>query len=365
VGASANPTTHVRGNGRGTVDVRVVNSDLVPEGHIFKVEFRASRDSVHAQSYALVDSTTGEVLFSTGRDFNAQGIGPSGAGLLPLVQTQATVEIDTARTGFTPASPTDYRLQVSYLPSAPINQRGIGFPEDITIFFDDAVRDTSIILGNLRVPRPAKYRLFAHTAAGDLQLDFRFNDLDGDGTLSTLAEYFDAAAYDSVGGTARATWRFQLDPASVPTGQPIVPLRLGDVFELKLTKPFGVEDVFVFTANGQRIDPVKAESDFAAAPYVVPNPYIGSASFEPQRFAIAGRGERRIEFRNIPLNATLKIYTVRGELVQTLKHDGSTAGFIPWNLRTKDNLDVAPGLYIFQVDGGKVGTSIGKFAIVK
>jgi hypothetical protein len=34
-------------------------------------------------------------------------------------------------------------------------------------------------------------------------------------------------------------------------------------------------------------------------------------------------------------------------------------------LRTQDNLEVAPGLYIFHVDGGAVGTATGKFAVIK
>jgi hypothetical protein len=40
-------------------------------------------------------------------------------------------------------------------------------------------------------------------------------------------------------------------------------------------------------------------------------------------------------------------------------------GFVAWNLRTRDNLDLAPGLYLFHVDGGDLGTNIGKFAVVK
>ena len=55
---------------------------------------------------------------------------------------------------------------------------------------------------------------------------------------------------------------------------------------------------------------------------------------------------------------------MHGDLVQTLEHDGSNDGYVPWDLRTKDNLDVAPGLYVFHVDGG-VGENIGKFAIIK
>jgi len=104
---------------------------------------------------------------------------------------------------------------------------------------------------------------------------------------------------------------------------------------------------------------------FTQEPYVVPNPYVGVASFEPQRFADTGRGERRIEFRGLLQHCTIRIYTVRGELVQTLEHDGSNDGFVAWNLRSKDNLDIAPGLYIFHVDAGALGSHIGKFAIIK
>jgi hypothetical protein len=49
----------------------------------------------------------------------------------------------------------------------------------------------------------------------------------------------------------------------------------------------------------------------------------------------------------------------------TLRHDGSDGGFVAWNLRTKDNLDVAPGLYVFHVEAPGIGTSVGKFAIIK
>ena len=49
----------------------------------------------------------------------------------------------------------------------------------------------------------------------------------------------------------------------------------------------------------------------------------------------------------------------------TLKQDGSTNGYVAWNLRTKDNLDVAPGLYLYHVDAPGVGTTKGKFAILK
>ena len=51
--------------------------------------------------------------------------------------------------------------------------------------------------------------------------------------------------------------------------------------------------------------------------------------------------------------------------MRSLTHSGSTDGYVAWDLRSKDNLDVAPGLYIYHVDADQVGTHIGKFAIIK
>lgn len=145
----------------------------------------------------------------------------------------------------------------------------------------------------------------------------------------------------------------------------MIPPRAGDIYDAKLRIPLGPADIFSFTVTGQRVDAGTAVADYASKPYVVPNPYVGAASFEPERYAVTGRGERRLEFRGIPVGATIRIYTVAGYLVQTLYHDGSTNSMIPWNLRTKDNLDVAPGLYLFHVEAAGFDEFIGKFAIVR
>jgi hypothetical protein len=139
----------------------------------------------------------------------------------------------------------------------------------------------------------------------------------------------------------------------------------GDTFDLDNVEPFGPGDAFAFGTTGSYVDQELARTEFEQKPYAVPNPYVASASFEPARFAVSGRGDRRIEFRAIPAGATIRIYTVHGDLVRTLHQDGSTMGYVPWDLRTKDNLDVAPGLYVFHVNADGVGEHIGKLAIVK
>ncbi|MCA9754014.1 MAG: hypothetical protein KC591_17580, partial [Gemmatimonadetes bacterium] len=336
-------------------------STVVPDGDEFEVQFfGVSPDSVAATSYSFANRTTGALLFEGGTDLSGEGSGPTGSGLLPVVTTQETVEIDTTATRFVAASGSDAAVIAAYRPVISVNRRRPFYPDDVIVRFSDTVVDTSLAANPFQA-LPAKFQIFAVTDSGEVPMNFLFRDLDADGTLSRTDEIVDMVTYiPQLPGVPLSTWRFSLDPdqaapASPPAG--------GDVFELVLTRPYSEGDSFVFEAIGESRDQALARADFS--PYVVPNPYIASASFEPERFAVSGRGERRLEFRGLPANATIRIYGVRGDLVQTLRHDGSDEGFVAWDLRTKDNLDLAPGLYLFYVDGGPAGTATGKFAVVK
>jgi hypothetical protein len=100
--------------------------------------------------------------------------------------------------------------------------------------------------------------------------------------------------------------------------------------------------------------------------YVVPNPYVVTNEFEPRNpVSRSQRGDRRLYFANVPQQCTIRIYTLAGELIETIEHNSSLDdGKAFWDLRTKDNMNIAYGLYIFQVESD-AGTSIGKFAIIK
>lgn len=366
VSARASNAEHIQGNGQGTVEVRIVNSAIVPDNHQFLIKFRVtSEDSVRANFYDMIDNTTNQKIITDGYDLDGLGIGQVGLGLLPVITTPKTITVDTIKSGFSPGSQSNLRFKASYQYQLPINRRRAGFPNDLRIRFSDVPQDTSI--GAIGLPaKPAHFKIEALTDSLPLQLDFRFRDLDNNRLLNGPDEFIDIITYvPEKGRQPQITWRIQVDTTGQGGSTVILPAT-GDEYFLYLNYPFRGEDVFQFTTTAEFIDQSDAADQFAESePYVVPNPYVGSASFEPERFAISGRGERRMEFRNLPQSCTIRIYTVRGELVQTLYHEGSTQGFVAWNLRTKDNLDVAPGLYIFHVDAGKLGEKIGKFAIIK
>ena len=360
--ADADSAQHLLGRGTGTVAVEVVNSDIVPDRHTFRIFFTTPHaDSLRARAYKMTDVTANEVVFETGADFTGLGVGAVGSGLLPIIHTATEVSVDTLNTGFDASSNTDAQFTVAYESSVlSPNCVRTGFPDDIIIYFYDTVVDTSIMDIPFS-PTPAKFEVVAQSLSGEQRLDFRFRDQDGDGTLSRTDEVIDVVTYiDSDPGDPKVTWRIRLDSEA---GSPADPPAGGDAWALRLIRPFSADDVFEFNTNGAYVDESAAAGKLA--PYVVPNPYLGSASFEPERFAVSGRGERRLEFRGLPANCVIRIYNLMGELVQTLRHDGGDDGFVAWDLRTKDLLDVAPGLYIFHVDGGAAGTATGKFAIVK
>jgi hypothetical protein len=250
----------------------------------------------------------------------------------------------------------------------PVNYKREGFPDSLSIIFSNSIIDTALpVHAGFDDPLPVKFTVMFHTAAGDKKASFLFVDNNGDSTLSFTGiggspdEIQILTGPDTSKQSNRITWRVRLKDATNATITP----GNGDVFDLKVLVPFSLKDVFIFKTSAEFIESNSAKEQFKTGPYVVPNPYVGAASFEPAPFEVQGRGDRRLEFRNLPQNCTIRIYTVRGELVQTLRQDGSTNGYVPWDLRTKDNLDVAPGLYVYQVDGGSAGTSIGKFAIIK
>jgi hypothetical protein len=137
------------------------------------------------------------------------------------------------------------------------------------------------------------------------------------------------------------------------------------VYRIATTKPFRSGDKFRFSVRGESFSKERAASALDSIA-VVPNPYVVTASWEPKSPFRFGRGERRIYFINLPPKCTIRIYTVRGYLVDTIEHDAPLEnGAEPWDLVSKDGMDIAYGVYIYQVEAPGIGTHIGRFAVIK
>jgi hypothetical protein len=139
----------------------------------------------------------------------------------------------------------------------------------------------------------------------------------------------------------------------------------GDVFLLETSKPFTRDDVLRFKVEGNEMQATIEEGALEDI-YVVPDPYVAVNSLESRNILLSGRGERRIDFRNLPQECTIKIFTMSGRLVKVLHHSSMQDQSIEsWNLQSEDGLDVSFGVYIYHVEAPGIGEKIGRFAIIK
>ena len=112
----------------------------------------------------------------------------------------------------------------------------------------------------------------------------------------------------------------------------------GDTAYIFIEKPFLTEDIYEFTTIAPYIDQQKAITDLDKIK-VVPNPYYATNTFEGQNTFTSGRGPREIQFRFLPQECKIRIYTISGELVKEIHHQSSIDyGTGKWDLLTKDNL---------------------------
>ena len=76
---------------------------------------------------------------------------------------------------------------------------------------------------------------------------------------------------------------------------------------------------------------------------------------------------RRLLFTNIPSQATIKIFTVSGILVDVISVNNSPQdGTIHWDMLTREGLEIAAGMYLYHVESISTGDKkLGKFAVIK
>ena len=142
-------------------------------------------------------------------------------------------------------------------------------------------------------------------------------------------------------------------------------LSAGDTLYLLTERQFSANDRFEFSVSGEKTDPNAAQNTLDKI-RVVPNPYVVTAGWEPKNPYGSGYGHRFVNFINLPQACTIRIYAMDGTLVRTLEHFGSASdGDEEWDLRTKDQMDVAYGLYIYHVDAPGIGETIGKLVLIK
>jgi hypothetical protein len=163
------------------------------------------------------------------------------------------------------------------------------------------------------------------------------------------------------------TWTFSLFSFSFTNfSEEDIP-QPGDIYRLQFVSPFLTSDTLKF-----RIPPYDLESGPLVEENlnnitVVPNPYVVTNTLEPAVRNNQLNQRRRLMFTNLPAVCTIKIFTMSGYLVDVIDvYNSQDNGTAYWDLLTKEDLEVAAGIYLYHVKSESTGKEkLGKFAIIK
>ncbi len=283
-------------------------------------------------------------------------------GFRTQIYNDEKIIVDTSKSKFegqsSPAPPTFVMLKFT-VPNKP-QFDGTNMPYDYEIrFYSDStfnsIADTvgPPIPSNIFPSRTTNFRVFNLTTGKYVDYVYFTS-----GTITTVHSiYFKEIVADNY----VRTWRVNITYTT-----PSTPLESSGKLSIFTTKPFSRVDKVTFTMAAAEINKSLAHDELDNI-RVVPNPYVVTHSAEARLLSsqTSGRGEREIRFTFIPPNSSVKIFTVRGELIKTLYHDNLYVGDVFWNLRTEENIDAAYGVYIFVVEAPGIGKKIGKFALIK
>jgi hypothetical protein len=127
--------------------------------------------------------------------------------------------------------------------------------------------------------------------------------------------------------------------------------------------------------NATRIDLPFSVATSVDQVAVVPNPYRTDRDYTLESGGYEGlfsqwdETKRLVKFINLPEVCTIRIFSLSGDLVRTVNHDGRSAsgisrGDVNVPLVSESNRALASGIYVFTVDSN-LGTQTGKFVIIR
>lgn len=349
------------GIGTGTMKVNVVNPNAVNEGYTYQVKF---------------DSVGGLANYKT-KSFNLLRTPPSGTtvdtliknskinsttspvdGITIAVNNDSVVVINEKITGWVPGSTTNATLTATIDNS--FFALNVAWPADYEIKYFKTKQDVSAFADGPYIKDSVNFTITNITSG--YKNKFLIQDMDQNGKYSTgdTIRILDGFVDE---GNFKLCYNFALKFILWTEDQR--PPTEGDKFIIKTSKPFARGDYFEFKTHSSRLDNLIAKNQLNKIS-VVPNPYVVAAKWERRTLFQSGRGDRKIDFINLPSECIIKIFTVNGALVKTLeKSSSATNGSLSWDLISDDGMEVAYGLYIYHVKAQNVGEHIGKFAVIK
>lgn len=363
-GGLAGAITHPEGLATGSVLATAIDPRRVQNDRMYFVEFKGSPV---ADSFKVVWDKPNTAIDSVMVDYQPlsavegyvfDGIRLSFMNEVVAVNFDATGYIAPSTTGVV-------KLNAVVANSAGIQLIGTAVPYDYEIRFTPGTNSgasTGHRLGSLGSFVPGKPTQFSvRNLTLNQDADYVFIDANANGAWDQSSDFI--IVYETLNGVKQPTYQIISEQPNFGQTQ-IFPMN-GDVFRLITKKPFSSTDRYLIKTKASSTN--DASIDLSQIK-VVPNPYVVQADWErplPTADQV-GRGERKIDFIHLPNQATIRIFTVRGDLVKTIEHTAGLAdGIASWDLKGEDGLDVAYGVYFYHVSTPDGKEQTGKFALIK
>ncbi len=128
---------------------------------------------------------------------------------------------------------------------------------------------------------------------------------------------------------------------------------------------------FTHTTAGTVAQTAEERNTEGANIYVYPNPATRDALEDYQQMLPNGDDPTgvRVTFTNLPAApSTIHIFTIAGDLVQSIDHDGTGGiGHVSWNLMSRNRQEITSGIYLYAVQTDHSGFEDfkGKFVVVR
>ena len=287
------------GKGTGSIEVNILNSNEIIENANYKVIFNSEGDNSEYKTseYQIIrasGSDTDTLVSVAGTSIIGTSSSPPFDGMTVSVKNDTAVVIDFSETGWL-VGESNLVMLVSADSSSPA--RNVNWPSDYEIeWHNDNVAVTPFF--NI----PINMSVTDITNGDSVAIELFDND--GNEELS-IGDHIVIIHYPIEGGFF-ISWKVRFkEPAGI--GYQPQYAQPGDKYLIKTKKQFASGDYFSYTTKASQINSEMAKTDLKKIG-VVPNPYVGQASWESRNLNQSGRGERRIDFINLPAECTIRIF---------------------------------------------------------
>ncbi len=362
---------HISGSATGKIGYKIIDPRIVKDGHVYQITFEDTVkpgrlvDTLTTKNFTLTDITENRVVLEKSTAFNEGDEVPITDGFQLSFVNEKRVELNKVKSGWNHPEVFPYDFSVIRLLGVLGEQR----PADYRLVIGDVGLSTSkdTTLSFIRFPaKPVNFKVI--NLSENREVAFAFAEIDqtgGEGKFTVDPN--NPNNTDTIlllepnkEGKLVYTWQIALNVKA--NGRNPEP---GDTLNIYLRKPFLSADVYQFEVEGERMDPNLAKQQLDRI-RVVPNPYIAAEIWEPRNPFNSGRGPREIHFINLPKKCTIRIYNVDGVLVDVIEHDSSLDnGTAIWDVLSKENLEIAYGIYVYHIEAPGIGEKTGTFAIIK